>query len=42
MKSGDPERRDGARPRFIFPLIGDIERNDEKTQIGDLLSSASG
>ncbi len=41
MKNGDLERPGGVRRPFIFPSIGDIEWNDEKTQIGDLRSSAS-
>ena len=41
MKNGDPERPGGVHHRFIFPSIGDIEWNDEKTQIGDLRSSAN-
>ena len=42
MKNGDPEQLGGGHPHFIFPSIGDSERKDEKTQIGDLRSFASG
>ncbi len=42
MKNGDLEHRGGVHPHSIYPLIGDKERNDEKTQIGDLRSFASG
>ena len=41
MKIGDLERPGDVRHRFIFLSIGDIEWNDEKTQIGDFRSSAS-
>ena len=41
MKNGDLERPGGVRHSFIFPSIGDIEWNYEKTQIGDLRSSAN-